>query len=119
MDINTQRRMLEIAGMTGVVLTESKKKTIKESLVDEFGDLGALVDNILEHFKHMATDPEFAGENSPEHMTPNALEGFVGDMIDDQLAEVFQSEAYKQKCAELAGQSAQVAANPDQRQLDV
>ena len=125
MDINTQRRMLEIAGMSGVVLTEAKvkKSTIKEdaaqSLEQQFGALGRAVVDTLESYKGMAVDPSMAGELDTADMNPDTMWGYVEDVINDNLAEIKESAEYKQLCAELAGQHSQMNAEPEQRMLDV
>lgn len=125
MDINTQRRMLEIAGMTGIVLTESKKKkmTVKEdaaqSLEQQYGALGRAVIDTLESYKGMAVDPGMAGELNTQDMAPKSMEGYVEDMINDQLAEIYESAEYKQLCTEMMGQHAQMSAQPEQGVLDV
>lgn len=123
MDINSQRRMLELAGMSHVMLTESKKTTIKEdaaqSLVQQFGSLGQAVIDALESYKGMAVDPGMAGELDTQDMASTPMEGYVEDMINDQLGEIFESSEYKQLCAELSGQHAQVSAQPEQGVLDV
>jgi len=124
MDINTQRRMLEIAGMSGVVLTEAKKKTtVKEdaqqSLERKFGAIGTAVADIIDNYKQMATEPDIADEMDAARMSPGNMWGYVEDMINDALAEIKDSEEYKQLCASLAGQTTQVKAAPDQGILDV
>lgn len=123
MDIDTQRRMLEIAGMTGSVLTEASKKIVKEdaqtSIARKFGNLGAAVAEQLDHYKFMATDDGMEDELQVDHMSPENMRGFIEDMIDDQLAEIFESPEYKQLCTEIAGQYSQKSADPAQRQLDV
>ncbi len=124
MDINTHRRMLEIAGMSNVVLTEAKKKpTIKEdaaqSLVQQYGALGQAVIDTLESYKGMAVDPDMAGELDTKDMAPKTMEGYVEDMINDQLGEIYASAEYKQLCTEMQGQHAQVSADPEQGVLDV
>lgn len=123
MDINAQRRMLELAGMSHVVLTEAKKPTIKEdaaqSLQRRYGALGQAVVDLLDTYKGMSTDPDMAGEYEPGHTDPDNLKGYIEDMIDDQLAEIYETSEYKQLCAEIAGQVGQVATEPNQGTLDV
>ena len=125
MDINTQRRMLEIAGMSGTVLTEAMKKktTVKEdaqqSLERKFGSIGTAVADIIDQYKAMSTEPDIADEMNPAEMSPEHMWGYVEDMIHDALAEIKDSEEYKQLCASLAGQTSQVKAEPDQGILDV
>lgn len=124
MDINQTRRMLEIAGMSNVVLTEAKKKTtIKEdaaqSLVQQYGSLGQAVIDVLEGYKGMAVDPGMAGELDTDDMAPKTMEGYVEDMINDQLGEIYASAEYKQLCTEMMGQHAQMSAQPEQGVLDV
>lgn len=123
MDINTQRRLLEIAGMSSSNLTESKKVTIKEdaaqSLVQQFGSLGQAVIDALESYKGMAVDPSMAGELDSQDMASKSMEGYVDDMINDQLGEIYQSVEYKQLCTELQGQHTQISASPEQGVLDV
>lgn len=123
MDINAQRRMLELAGMSHIVLTEAKKPTVKEdagqSLVQKYGSLGQAVIDVLESYKGMAVDPSMAGELDTKDMAPRTMEGYVEDMINDQLGEIYASAEYKQLCTEMQGQHAQVGAEPDQGILDV
>lgn len=123
MDIIAQRRMLELAGMSHLVLTEAKKPTIKEdaaqSLVQQYGGIGQAVVDLLDTYKGMSTDPEQAGEYDPSHTSPEMMKGYIDDMINDQLAEIYESAEYKQLCAEIGGQVAQVGATPDQGVLDV
>jgi len=123
MDINAQRRMLDLAGMSHVVLTEAKKTTIKEdaaqSLVQQFGGLGQFVVDTLESYKGMTVDPSMAGEIDPQDAQAGTMDGFVEDMLDDQLGEIFASAEYKQLCTEIVGQGTQVAAQPEQGVLDV
>jgi len=123
MDIKAQRRMLELAGMSHVVLTEAKKPTIKEdaaqSLVQRYGALGQAVIDTLESYKGMAVDPGMAGELDTADMAPKTMEGYVEDMINDQLGEIYESAEYKQLCTEMQGQHAQMSAQPEQGVLDV
>jgi len=125
MDINTTRWMLELAGMSGTVLTEAMKKkmTVKEdaaqSLEQQYGALGRAVIDTLESYKGMAVDPGMAGELSTQDMAPKSMEGYVEDMINDQLAEIYESAEYKQLCTEMMGQHAQMSAQPEQGVLDV
>jgi hypothetical protein len=123
MDINAQRRMLELAGMSHIVLTEAKKPTVKEdaaqSLEQKFGSLGRAVIDTLESYKGMAIDPGMAGELNTDDMAPKTMEGYVEDMINDQLGEIYESAEYKQLCTEMMGQHAQMSAQPDQGVLDV
>jgi hypothetical protein len=123
MDINAQRRMLELAGMSHIVLTEAKKPTVKEdaaqSLEQKFGSLGRAVIDTLESYKGMAIDPDMAGELNTGDMAPKTMEGYVEDMINDQLGEIYESAEYKQLCTEMMGQHAQISAEPEQGVLDV
>ena len=123
LSVADRTRMLELAGMSHLVLTESKKPTIKEdaaqSLVQQFGSLGQAVIDTLESYKGMAIDPGMAGELDTQDMASTPMEGYVEDMINDQLGSIFESSEYKQLCAELSGQHAQVSAQPEQGVLDV
>jgi hypothetical protein len=124
MDINVKRRMLEIAGMSNVVLTEAKKKTtVKEdaaqSLQQQFGALGQAVVDVLDMHKSMATDPDMAGEFDTGDFGAQDMEGMVKDHINDILMDIFASPEYRQLCTEMQGQATQVAAEPNQRTLDV
>lgn len=124
MDINTQRRMLDLAGMSHSYLTEAKKKTtVKEdaqqSLERKFGPIGTAVADIIDQYKAMSTEPDVADEMNPDEMGPDDMWGYVEDMIDDALLNIKDSAEYKQLCASLAGQVTQVKAEPDQGVLDV
>lgn len=123
LSIADRTRMLELAGMSHVVLTEAKKTTINEdaaqSLQRQYGALGQAVADLLDTYKGMSTDPDMAGEYEPGHMDPGTLKGYIDDMIDDQLAEIYETPEYKQLCAEIAGQVTQVATEPNQGTLDV
>jgi hypothetical protein len=118
MDITQKRRMLELAGMSGVVLTESKK-IVKESLTDEHGSLGTFVEEVMAHFQEMSTDSDYASEIGEEGLTLDSIEAYVKDMVDDRLNEIFSSSAFQQLVSQVSGQSMQVQAEPDQGILPV
>jgi hypothetical protein len=123
LSIADRTRMLELAGMSHLVLTEAKRTTVKEdaaqSLEQQYGALGRAVIDALESYKGMAVDPGMAGELDTQDMASKPMEGYVEDMLNDQLGEIFESSEYKQLCAELSGQHAQVSAQPEQGVLDV
>jgi hypothetical protein len=124
LSVADRTRMLELAGMSHLVLTEAKRTTVKEdaaqSLEQQYGALGQAVADVLEIHKSTATDPDVAGEMSEiGGFDPRAMEGMIKDHINDALLDIFGSPEYRQLCAELSGQNAQVAAEPDQQTLDV
>jgi hypothetical protein len=116
----TEQRMMEIAGIDPKAI--AKKKTVKEDaatdLAHEFGSIGEFVAQQLDIYADQMTDPDVAGELEGQE-TPESLQGFVKDMANDMLIEVFRSEAYKRYATEIAGQINQANQQPDQGVMNI
>jgi hypothetical protein len=123
MDIHVKRRMLEIAGMSDMVLTESKmdkKKAVKESITDAY-QIGSAIEFYLSMFNEMYQDREAASDfdGEAEQVTESSVADYIKDMIDDELAQALEDPEVKRRILEIVGQTQQNIRVPDQGTLDV
>lgn len=106
-----------LRAMAGLPLVESKQAVKESALSDEFGAIGTFIEQELDVYSNMMQDSEY--NTSMDELDCETISQYLGDMVDDKLAEIFASARFKQLCLAVAGQRGQQLTDPEQRQLDV